>query len=162
MISQNRGRAPARARAGTHRSGVPASSRSRTGVTGLPLWPSTDIELAQRQGTNVLLTGPDDRCDAIIERLRPGLTEPIVTWRPGEKLILPPEQTVGTLIIRELGDLAPAQQERLFGWLGRAATTKVISTARGSLLPRIRTGAFRDALYYRLNTVCIEMSPQRS
>jgi transcriptional regulator of acetoin/glycerol metabolism len=43
-------------------------------------------------------------------------------------------------------------------WLDQTASRiRVVSTSRTSLWPLLKSGAFDDALYYRLNTVCVDI-----
>ena len=47
----------------------------------------------------------------------------------------------------------------LLRWLERATgRTQVVSTTSTSLLPRVQDGTFVDTLYYRLNTVCLDVA----
>jgi transcriptional regulator of acetoin/glycerol metabolism len=47
----------------------------------------------------------------------------------------------------------------LFEWLDSTSSgTQVVSTASAPLLPLVEAGAFDDALYYRLNTVYVDLS----
>jgi len=38
-----------------------------------------------------------------------------------------------------------------------AGRIQVVSTSAVSLWPRMKAGAFNDVLYYRLNTVCVDV-----
>jgi hypothetical protein len=89
---------------------------------------------------------------------RQDLWSPMATWNPGEPLDLPDVQNVRTLLLRDVGAMGASDQRRLLDWLGQAVgRTQVISTSNEALLPRVRNGQFLNALYYRLNTVCIEL-----
>jgi len=47
----------------------------------------------------------------------------------------------------------------LLDWLDRAAgRTQVVSMTPASLWPRVQAGEFMDRLYYRLNTVCMDVT----
>jgi transcriptional regulator of acetoin/glycerol metabolism len=79
--------------------------------------------------------------------------------RTGEPLVLPPVARARTLILQDVGALTHADQYRLLDWLDRAAgRTQVVSTTPASLWPRVQAGAFIDRLYYRLNTVCMDVT----
>jgi transcriptional regulator of acetoin/glycerol metabolism len=42
-----------------------------------------------------------------------------------------------------------------------AGRIRVVSTTAVPLFPRVKTGAFEDFLYYRLNTVCVNVAMQK-
>ena len=79
----------------------------------------------------------------------------------------------GTLFLDEIGEMSPALQvrllrvvqERIFEPLGAVqsekADVRVIVATHRDLLARIREGAFREDLYYRVNVVRIELPPLR-
>lgn len=79
----------------------------------------------------------------------------------------------GTLFLDEIADLDPMMQAKLlrvlqegeFERLGGTQTLKVdarvIASANKPLLERVRQGAFREDLYYRLNVITITMPPLR-
>lgn len=107
---------------------------------------------------NLLFIGSDD----LVWRTfgtQLNLRSPIATWRPGEPLTLPDVSTVPTLILSDVDRLTGSDQVRLLTWLDRAAgRTQVICTATRSLLPLLEAGSFVSALYYRLNTVCVDLT----
>ena len=48
--------------------------------------------------------------------------------------------------------------QRVLDWFDQTAgRIRVVSTTRTSLWPLLKSGAFNDALYYRLNTVCVDI-----
>jgi transcriptional regulator of acetoin/glycerol metabolism len=50
------------------------------------------------------------------------------------------------------------EQRRLLEWLQETAgRTRVVSTTSAPLLPLVEDGVFLDTLYYRLNTVYVEL-----
>lgn len=108
---------------------------------------------------NLLLMGHAGVTANVLGRLTDGLHEPVVSWAPGEPFVLPPVERTGTVVLHEIGALGIEEQVRLLEWLsGAVGHTQVVSTTASSLLPRIRAGAFIDMLYYRLNTVCFDLS----
>ena len=70
-----------------------------------------------------------------------------------------PSRAVGTLLLRNLHALTPAEQGQLFealnDWLSGA---QVISTSATGLMPLVRDGRFLESLYYRLNTILIDVT----
>ena len=79
----------------------------------------------------------------------------------------------GTLFLDEIGELSASQQTRLlrlletgeFERLGssqtRKADVRIVSATNADLEEKVQKGFFRQDLYYRLNTVTIEMPPLR-
>jgi DNA-binding NtrC family response regulator len=87
----------------------------------------------------------------------------------------------GTLVLDEVGALKPASQAKLLGFLERAEHgsragadgsragadrsaegVRVIAITNEDLTARVKAGAFRADLYYRLNLFPIEMPPLRA
>jgi hypothetical protein len=107
---------------------------------------------------NLLLIGKDAGVSKVLETILADLADPIITCLPGDGLVLP-ETRVGTLILYDVGSLKYDDQRRLSEWLeGSLGRTQVVSTSEFPLLPRVQSGAFIDKLYYRLNTVCVDVS----
>jgi two-component system, NtrC family, response regulator AtoC len=79
----------------------------------------------------------------------------------------------GTLFLDEIGEISPAIQIKLLRFLqqhefervGGNQTIKVdvrvVAATNRNLLQRVKDGAFREDLYYRLNVVSIDMPPLR-
>jgi hypothetical protein len=112
---------------------------------------------------NLLVTGPDDLTDAFVKALRSYLRDPVVILLGGEPFALPPAP-VGTLFLADVGALTAEEQLRLLNWLeeGSSSTqvirTQVISTWGTSLMPMVAAGTFLEGLYYRLNTIYIDVT----
>jgi hypothetical protein len=117
-----------------------------------------DWQRARRAHANMLLVGAPCSIADLLEAL-PDLRRPIVTWRSGERFSPPTANcAVGTMILSGVEALPPADQQRLYQWLQRRpGETQVLSTTARPLLPLVDQGAFHDGLYYRLNTVCVEV-----
>jgi DNA-binding NtrC family response regulator len=79
----------------------------------------------------------------------------------------------GTLFLDEIGEISPATQIKLLRFLqehefervGGNQTIKVdvrvVAATNRDLLARVKEGAFREDLYYRLNVVTIDVPPLR-
>ena len=118
-----------------------------------------DWELVRVASVNLLLVGPDNVTRALVDALGPFLRKPVITVRPGEPLTLAPTGQVGTLTLYDVSMLGLSDQRRLLDWQESAVgRTQVISTTSTPLLPLVDAGAFLGALYYRLNTVCLEVT----
>jgi transcriptional regulator of acetoin/glycerol metabolism len=70
-----------------------------------------------------------------------------------------PSTVVGTLIVRNVERLVAAHQEQFLQWLdAQIEIARVITTSPRSLFPRVQRGTFSERLYYRLNTVIVELN----
>jgi transcriptional regulator of acetoin/glycerol metabolism len=99
----------------------------------------------------------------LLETLLLNLRDPISTWLPSNPLVLPPAAATGTVILHEVGTLGYEDQLRLLYWLERAqGRIQVVSTNTAPLLPSVQSGAFIDTLYYRLNTICVDVETPRT
>jgi transcriptional regulator of acetoin/glycerol metabolism len=108
---------------------------------------------------NVLLVGAGGMTRNVVGMLLRDRDEPIASWSPGERLLLPPVARAGTLVLHEVGTLAPDDQLHLLDWLEHAvARAQVISTTSRPLLPQVQNGAFIERLFYRLNTICLDVT----
>ena len=118
-----------------------------------------DLLLMGMPRVNLLLIAPDGVVRFVLESLLLDLQEPIERWRIGQTLALPQADESGTLVLHEVGTLPTEDQLRLLYWLERAeGRTQVISTSATPLLARVHAGSFIDTLYYRLNTVCVDVT----
>jgi hypothetical protein len=121
------------------------------------LW--EDCRLARAARVNLLVISGNGVLQDLLEWLTLDLQKPIATWCTGERLVLPPVAGTRTMILQDVGALTDADQHRLLDWLDRArGRTQVVSTTPAPLWPRVQAGAFIDRLYYRLNTVCMDVT----
>ena len=96
------------------------------------------------------------------------------TGSVGEKRGLFEEANGGTLFLDEIGDVTPALQIRLLRVLQegeikpvgsnetRKIDVRVIAATHRDLEALVRSGKFREDLYYRLKVIAIELPPLRS
>ena len=119
-----------------------------------------DVCLSTR--VNVLLVGPDDITGAFLKAVRPHLQEPVAVLRGGEPLVLPPAP-VGTLILIDVGAFSPPEQSRLLDAMNdRLIRAQVISTSATGLMPMLDAKSFLETLYYRLNTIYVDVAASHS
>jgi transcriptional regulator of acetoin/glycerol metabolism len=108
---------------------------------------------------NLLLVGVGGMTRNVVGMLLRDRDEAIASWSPGERLLLPPVARGGTVVLHEVGALSVDDQLHLLHWLEHAVTrTQVISTTSGPLLPLVQAGAFIETLFYRLNTICLDVN----
>jgi DNA-binding NtrC family response regulator len=79
----------------------------------------------------------------------------------------------GTIFLDEIGEVSPATQTKLLRVLDTATfrrvggtgevhvDVRVLAATNRDLTSMVRQGLFREDLYYRLNTICIEIPPLR-
>src|SRR5207245_8087891 len=79
----------------------------------------------------------------------------------------------GTLFLDEIGEIDPTVQIKLLRFLGERtfervgsnktllADVRLLAATNKNLEERVKAGAFRDDLYYRLNVVRIHLPPLR-
>jgi hypothetical protein len=129
---------------------VPASFET---FSQLPDW-----RLARAAGVNLLVVVPEGT-NGFTELLMEELPRPVVAWLPGERLMLPQAGQTGTLLLHNIGAMSLPDQRDLIEWLeGAAGQTQVVSLTPVPLLPLVETGTLLHRLYYRLNTVCVDLN----
>jgi DNA-binding NtrC family response regulator len=90
--------------------------------------------------------------------LRLDLRGPVLTWRPGQPLELPTRGRAATMVLEDLTRLTDDEQVRILGWLDEVVgQIRVVSTTTVPIWPRVARGEFNDVLYYRLNTVYVDV-----
>jgi hypothetical protein len=118
-----------------------------------------DLLLMGMPPVNLLLTGDHGVIRNVLGALLRDFDGPISAWYPGEELVLPRDPLAGTIILHEVGLMGYEDQIQLLEWLEmRVGRTQVVSTASAPLLPQVEAGGFNDTLYYRLNTVSIDVN----
>ena len=125
----------------------------------LPREAVRDLQIVGIRRSNLLLEGPAGAIRAALGRLWPGPDEPMLVWSPGQPLELPPTGRVATLLLCDVSELTLHDQLRLLRWLDQAVgRIRVVSTSAVPVWPLVNAGRFNDVLYYRLNTVCVDLS----
>jgi transcriptional regulator of acetoin/glycerol metabolism len=108
--------------------------------------------------TNVLVVGNPEATRIVVDMLRLDLRGPIVRWRAGQPLDLPSPARAATLVLENVTRLTTDEQFRVLRWLDDVkGRIRVVSTTNDPLWPRVQVGVFNEVLYYRLNTVFVDM-----
>jgi hypothetical protein len=141
----------------------PYTSRPRRSAESSAL-PSavSDCTIARSTGTNVLVVGPARLLGNVLSMVAPDANHDDAIECQGGRLQLPPAASrPSTVIVHDVDVLTPADQRRLLDWLDAAnGHTQVVSTSTVPLLPLVQSRTFNDTLYYRLNTIYIDLSDQ--
>ena len=118
----------------------------------------SDWDLACTTQFNLCLLGAGETMNAVMDELSPCLRHPVITLSSNSPELPAAGEPVGTLMLSDMEGLALADQHHLMEWLTQTnVPSRVISTSQGSILPMISEGAFLAPLYYRLNTICLDL-----
>ncbi len=102
---------------------------------------------------NVLVVGSFDDIASTIARVWSCLQRPITYWDHGVPATIQGLRR-GTLVIFAVEQLPPAEQDRLYAFIGdRGRAVQVISAATVDPFEQVRRSTFAEGLYYRLNTI---------
>ncbi len=137
-----------------------SSSPARRDESSLPPSVHRELNLARTTKANLLLVGREPVVLSLVSLLLPEPNAGATVRRQDGRLLLPSASSRGgAVVVRDVDALTREEQRSLIDWLDSASTrTQVISTASVPLLPLVETCQFNDALYYRLNTVYIDVS----
>lgn len=120
------------------------------------LTPPSDWRATLRIGANVLVTGSDDALGAFLDAARSEMREPI---RYAAATLPAALDGVRTLVVTDVDALDRADQQRLRRWLDERRTedVQIVSMTSAPLYALVEANAFDTALYYRLNTILLEI-----
>lgn len=120
--------------------------------------PRRDLQVGLMPRTNVLVVGSSEATRIVLDLLRLDLRGPVLKWRPGQPLELPTRGRAATMVLEDLTRLTEEEQVRIVGWLEEVkGQVRVVSTTTVPIWPRVARGEFNDVLYYRLNTVYVDV-----
>lgn len=140
---------------------APYSSRPLSGTDSVaPLSAAKDLKMAQATHTNVLVVGPNPIVKNVLSMVAPDARRDTAVQCQGGRLQLPQVSSrPAVLVVHDVDALTAAEQRTLLDWLEAASIrTQVVSTASVPLLPLVEAQVFNDTLYYRLNTIYIDLS----
>lgn len=116
-----------------------------------------DWSIAVERGANILLQGDESWTSRVIQDSR--LRYPLQIVTPGPPFTLPAGGT-RTLVLDHVEGLDVEEQTRLLRWMEDAGKqTHIVSISSVPLHALVQFDEFLEALYYRLNTVLIEVTP---
>jgi hypothetical protein len=125
--------------------------------------PSADKDVAllpYLRSANLLLIGPDAATRGFLAPLMASLALPVVYCDGAQPEF--PNGPVGSLIVCDVGRLTRAHQQQLLEWLNdRSGSARVIATSTRPVFPNVQRDLFSDDLYYRLNTVMLQLNRPR-
>ena len=110
---------------------------------------------------NLLLVGAEQTVSNLVFAMWSIFDGPVAVRGPHDRLRLAPaSDPVGTLVLYGVETLTGEEQQSLNAWLAaKSGHTRVVSTASVSLLPLVQSRAFDDQLFYRLNTIWVDLRP---
>ena len=145
-------------------SSLPGGRRQQRDDEAWQLSVDIDLELARHCAVNVMIVGPEQGAEELMHRLLPRAggertTGEIVVRCHDGLLRLPPlSGDLATLVIRDVDALTSGEQHQLLRWLDAASDHgPIVSTAAAPLLPLVEAGMFSETLFYRLNTIYIDL-----
>ena len=68
-----------------------------------------------------------------------------------------PSSSPETLLVQDGARLAAEDQRQLLQWVSDHPEVQIVTTASESLVPLVVSGAFLEALYYRLNVMYLDL-----
>jgi Sigma-54 interaction domain len=123
-----------------------------------PSAPRRELQVGVMPRTNVLVVGSSEATRIVLDMLRLDLRGPVLKWRPGQPLELPTRGRAATMVLEDLTRLTDDEQVRILRWLDEVVgQIRVVSTTTVPIWPRVARGEFNDVLYYRLNTVYVDV-----
>jgi hypothetical protein len=110
---------------------------------------------------NLMVVGEPPATEAVLRALEPHLATPVSRCSAETGLSLP-GRPAGTVVVEELAALDLDQQAQLLRWLNKAdERVQVVSMTSQPLYAFVEQGTFLAELYYRLNTVRIDLKGER-
>ena len=119
--------------------------------------PPADWRMLLRKRTNVLVTGPDTALGAFVRMAQSEMREPILSCSGARLPAM--DGDIKTLIIADVSTMSGANQKRLREWLEQQPERdrQVIALTSVPLFALVTSKAFDASLYYRLNTILLEL-----
>ena len=118
--------------------------------------PTADWRALLRRRTNVLVSGPAEALTAFLQIARSEMRDPI---RSASSALPHALDGARTLILTDVGSLDGGSQQRLVRWLDELENREmqIVSLTSVPLFSLVERNAFDARLYYRLNTIFLEI-----
>jgi hypothetical protein len=122
-----------------------------------------DLDLVRNFKANLLVVGTERLALSLVSSLVADVNPDFIIRCRDGLLPLPRRSSQSAIVVlRDVDALKPEEQLRFLDWLNSASKRiQVVSTASEPLLGRVAARAFDAALYYRLNTVYIDLTVER-
>jgi hypothetical protein len=122
-----------------------------------------DLNLARSLKANLLVVGTERLVSSLVSSLVADVHPDFMIQCHEGLLRLPPRHAQsGIVVLRDVDTLEKVAQLRFLDWLDSGSKRlQVISTAAAPLLRLVESGKFNATLYYRLNTVYIDLTLER-
>ena len=148
----------ARLSSGVNPETAPHTSRSFSETDAVSLSAASDLNIARINRANLLVVGPEPLVRNLLSLVASGTRRDTMVDAKAGRLELPSGARPSTIVVLDVDALTTSEQRRLLEWLDEATThIQVISTASMPLLSRVEARTFNETLYYRLNTIYIDL-----
>jgi hypothetical protein len=115
---------------------------------------TAELEWALTLSANVLIVGPTEM---VLPIVRAGISEFVTVCADG----IPPDLT-GTCVVSNALLLTRNHQDTLAGRLARRPRVRIVTLSPVALYTLVRAGDFDETLYYRLNTITIDLAASQN
>jgi hypothetical protein len=149
----------ARLSSGVNPETAPHTSRSFSETDAVSLSAASDLNIARVTRANLLVVGPEPLVRNLLSLVASGTRRDAMVDAKAGRLELPASGArPSTIVVLDVDALTTSEQRRLLEWLDEATShIQVISTASLPLLSRVEARTFNETLYYRLNTIYIDL-----
>jgi sigma-54-interacting transcriptional regulator len=146
--------------AGTYNATAPFTGSLPRTMGGRAQGLDRDVDLARATRANVLVVGADQAVSNALAVIVADVEHATVLDRSSEPLRLPsPIRCAPTVVIRGIDRLTRDEQRELVDWLMVAkGRSRVVATTSRSLFSMLDAQEFSATLYYRLNTVYVDLT----
>jgi len=105
---------------------------------------------------NVLMIGPVPLVEAMLTTIAATLFAPVRSWTPEVELAA--LGTESTVVIRDVATVCLDRQKALLTWLSESPyRPQIVATSSVDVFTLVTEGLFLEDLYYRLNTVVLNV-----